>query len=167
MQRALTKPPESFRDLWALIGLAALALVLAGLALWLFTWSMSPAAGPSAPPSDPMAAISQAAFTDATGVRILRVFSTAGGGMIDVRYQVVDPDKAIIVHDTQNPPKLVNEATGQLIDRPFHDHSSKTQLRAGGTYQEILVNEGGVINPGDLITIFIGSDARLEHVPVQ
>lgn len=167
MQRTLTKPAETFRDLWALIGLAALAIVLAGLALWLFTRSMSPVAEPSAPSSDPMASISQTAFTDATGVRILRVFSTAGGGMIDVRYQVVDPDKAIIVHDTENPPKLMNEASEKIIDRPFHDHSSGTELRAGGTYQEILVNEGGVINPGDLITIFIGREARLDHVPVQ
>lgn len=166
MQTTVRKPAESFRDLWAVIGLAAGAVLLAGGVLWLFAWSMSSTAELPVP-SDPMVEIAQAAFTDVTGVRILRVFATAGGGMIDVRYQVIDPDKAIIIHDTQNPPQLMNEATGQLIDRPFHDHSSGTQLRAGGAYQEILVNEGGVIKPGDSVTIIIGGNARLEHVPVQ
>lgn len=166
MQHASTKPVTSFRDMWNLIGLASLALVLAGLILWLLTWPTFWTVQQPAP-SDPLAGIAQTAFTEATGIRILLVFSTAGGGMIDVRYQVIDPDKAVIIHDTQNPPRLMNETSQKTIERPFHDHSSRTELRVGGIYQEILVNEGGVIKPGDLITIFIGSDARLEHVPVQ
>ncbi len=166
MQITLTKQPESFRDLWGLIGLAGLALVLAGLTLWLFIRSTSPAAEPLSRQSDPLAGISQTAFTAETGVRILRVFSTAGGGMLDMRYQVVDPDKAIIIHNTQTPPKFVNEATGQVLDRPYHDHSSGTDLHAGVTYNEILVNEGGVINPDDLITVIVG-ESLLEHVIVQ
>ncbi len=164
--KALTQQPE-YRDLWGLIGLAGLAVLLVGLLIWLnLNWPRAVGSGNSSMGRDPMEGISQTAFTDETGIRIIRIFSTAGGGMIDLRYQVVDPDKAIIIHDSENPPVFINEATGQVIDRPYHDHSSRTTLRAGLTYNEILVNEGGVIKPGDLITVRIGQ-SRLEHVPVQ
>jgi hypothetical protein len=113
-----------------------------------------------------MANTSQTAFTEETGLRIVRVYSTAGGGMIDVRYQVVDPDKAILIHDLENPPALVNETTGQMINRPYHDHSSQTELHTGVTYNELLINQGGVIKPGDLVTLSVGA-VRLEHILVQ
>ncbi len=166
MQTTLTKQPEPYRDLWGLVSLAGVGVLLAGLVLWLLSSPGGVGLDSGSAEQDPMAGMSQTAFTEATGVRILRVNSTAGGGMIDMRYQVVDPDKAVIVHDTKNQPSLLNEATEQAIDRPFHDHSSRSQLRAGATYNEILVNESGVIKPGDRVTIFIGQ-ARLEHVVVQ
>jgi len=166
MATTLTKQPESYRDLWGLVGLASIVVLMAGLMVWLLSSPGTVGLGSSSPQAKSMAGISQTIFTEETGIRVLRAFSTAGGGMIDLRYQVIDPDKAIIVHDTKNPPALLNEATEQTIDRPFHDHSSQTQLRAGATYQEIIVNEGGVIKPGDLITVFIGQ-SRLEHVLVQ
>lgn len=165
MQRTITKPTESFRDLWTVIGLAAVAVGLAGLTVWLVYWSMSPANKP-ATPHDPMANISQTAFTETTGVRLVRVTTTAGGGMLDLRYQVVDPDKAGIVHDSDNPPTIVDEVTGQSASRPWMHHSSGRTLQAAVTYNELLLNPGGVVKSGSLITVVIGN-SRLEHVVVQ
>ncbi len=162
MQHSLTRPPESFRDLWDLVLLAILAVLLIGLLLWP-AWNWLERAGASL---DFPADAAQTAFTAETGLRVLRVFSTANGGMIDMRYQVTDPDKAIIIHDVDNPPRFMNEATGKIINRPYHDHSSGSTLKAGLSYNEILVNEGGVIQRGDRITIFVGQ-SRLEHIIVQ
>lgn len=162
MQNSLIRPPESFRDLWDLVLLAILAVLLIGLLLWpAWNWLGRRGGSPELPTDT-----AQTTFAAETGLRILRVFTTANGGMIDMRYQVTDPDKAIIIHNVDNPPRFVNEATGEVIDRPYHDHSSGSTLKAGQTYNEILVNEGGVIQRGDRITIFVGQ-SRLEHIVVQ
>ncbi|MCG3209504.1 MAG: hypothetical protein FOGNACKC_03131 [Anaerolineae bacterium] len=165
MQNTMTDPRESFSDLWSLILLTGVTLLLVGVALWMFSSQVDlvPNAGPA---QDPLAGISQTAFTAQTGIRLLRISFTAGGGMLDLRYQVVDPDKAVIVHDVDTPPTLVNNSTGQVIDRAYHDHSSKTPMRTGLTYNELVINEGRAIKPGDSVTLIIG-EARLENILVQ
>ncbi len=155
MQNTVTQPPRSFRDLWDLVLLAGLAVLLAGLALLaLITpgtldldrfW-----------PADPLSPEGQAAFTEVTGLRVLRVSRTAGGGMLELKYQVIDPDKAGIIHDTTNPPVIIDAATGQQLDRPYHDHSSGTEMHTGITYQELLVNVGGVVKAGSRVTVVVG-----------
>src|SRR3954470_8119129 len=42
------------------------------------------------------------------GVRIVRVSTTGAGGLLDLRYQVVDPQKAGGLHDADKPPALVD-----------------------------------------------------------
>ena len=164
MENMLPKQSESFRGLWGLVWLVGLVILVAGLILWLLIPSSivnSRSAGP-----DPMAQLSQTTFTEATGVRLVRVAVTAGGGMLDLRYQVVDPDKAVAVHDQKNPPTLVDEATGQTASRPWMHHSSSNPLHAAVTYNELMLNPSGVVKPGSLITVIIGG-SRLEHVVVQ
>jgi hypothetical protein len=136
--------------------LTSLALATAA-AIWLQL------AGSASPGFDRSSA-AQAAFEQETGIRVLRVAVTAGGGLVDFRYQVVDPDKALVVHD--DPPVLVDEKTGAVIDTPFMGHSHSGQPKAGHTYPVLLVNEQGLIGPGDTVTVVVG-DSRLEHVGVQ
>jgi hypothetical protein len=164
MENTLGKQPESFRanGRWSLALPVGLAL-LAALAVWMITSRyIVPGGRPAFSPLD----MPQSAFTEATGVRVTRVAVTAGGGMVDLRYQVIDPDKATVVHDRNRPPAIVDAATGQVVNRPWMQHSHASALRAGVTYYLILVNPGGVIKPGNTVSVVIG-DARLEHVPVQ
>ena len=107
----------------------------------------------------------QAIFEAETGIRIVWVAIAAGGGMVDLRYQILDPDKSLIVHDDDNPPTLIDEATGQILATPFHEHGFDL-LQTGVTYSELFVNGGGVLERGDTITITVG-DARLEQIMVQ
>ena len=165
MQDTFTKPSESYRDLWGLILLAGLAVFLAGVAVWMLS-SQIALAPLVRPDQGQLDGISQTEFTAETGVRVLRITFTAGGGMLDLRYQVVDPDKAVIMHDVDTPPILVNEDTGQILDRPYHEHSSDTLMRAGLTYNELIVNERRIIKPGNRMTLIAG-ESRLEHIPVQ
>ena len=107
----------------------------------------------------------QIAFAEATGIRILRVAIIGNGGMIDLRYQVVDPDKAVVVHDEENPPGFEVEATGQVINTPYHEHSIFDAHHAV-TYNELIMNPAGVLKRGDKISVLVGA-ARLENVVVQ
>ena len=105
-------------------------------------------------------------FEEKTGLRLIRVAVTAAGGMIDLRYQVLDPDKALIVHDQTRPPRLIDEATGRTLSRPWMAHAHKREQRMAVTYYQLLMNAGGMLKRGSLVTVVIG-DARLEHVVVQ
>ena len=53
--------------------------------------------------------VSAAGLLERSGVRVVRVAATGGGGLLDLRYQVVDPGKAAAIHDAETPPALVDE----------------------------------------------------------
>ncbi len=117
--------------------------------------------------TDPRAAaIAQAAFEEVTGVQILRVAITAGGGILDLRYRVLDPDKAIVVHDKDNPPAIIHEASNRTANRPFMHHKKARDMHLAVTYYELLLNPGEIVKPGDPVTVVLGG-AKLEHVIVQ
>ncbi|HWQ14412.1 MAG TPA: hypothetical protein VNL77_16550 [Roseiflexaceae bacterium] len=165
MQDILTPPPEPLQPdgQRRLAPPLALAL-LAGLAAWLIVARLTPGAG--RPPYDALDDRAQSAFIAATGVRVMRVAVTAGGGMVDLRYQVIDPAKAAVIHDLDRPPAVVDEATGQVISQPWMQHAHAGEIHAGVTYYMLLVNPKGVITPGSRVSVVIG-DARLEHVVAQ
>lgn len=160
MQNSITKQPAEYRDLWELVLLVAVAVALIGLALWMafsqFTLTLSQGSSRDA---------DYDAFTEETGIRIVGVGVTAGGGILDLRYQVVNPDKAVIVHDDENPPSFVIEDTGQIINTPYHEHS-EFDAHTAVTYHELIMNPGGVLKRGSEISVLIG-ESRLEHVIIQ
>lgn len=133
-------------------------VVLAGIAVWML-WSiyLEQPADSSLP--------DQAAFEDETGIRILRVVMIAAGGLVDLQYQVLDPDKSLVVHDDENPPTLINEEDGRVLNIPFHEHGFQ-ELHTARTYRLHIMNADNVLQRGDTVTILIG-DARLEHIAVQ
>ena len=101
------------------------------------------------------------------GIDITMIGVTAAGGLIDFRYQVVDPDKAnAVVHDLRLFPKLVVEDTGVTLALRSLPHSHRRVLELGGTYFFLLPNANNAIHARSLVTLVIG-DARLEHVVAQ
>jgi len=101
------------------------------------------------------------------GVRLLNVALTGNDGLIDVRYQVVDPYKALGLHDADSTPALIDEATGAILDRPgLHSDHKVRSLRPGGTYYLLYQNNGGLLKPGSRITLKIG-EVLLRHITVQ
>lgn len=155
--------PQHFTD-FQRMALLALMLLVTGVVLWFAIPRLAGLGGAGAVPS--MDSVPQAAFIEATGARLVRVALIAEDGIVDVRYQVVDPDKAVIFHNDEKPLRLIDEATGRIIGTPWHDHSHTGDFTAGVTYYQLLVNAGGVLKRGSLVTVMIG-DVRLEHVPVQ
>jgi hypothetical protein len=137
---------------------------MAGLAVWL--------PRPAAPVKDPVPAswrrpaVSAADLADRSGVRITRVAVSGDGGLVDVRYQVVDPARAHAVHAEGTPPALVDQATGLVLNRLLMGHSHTGALTPAVTYYLVFENPGGWIRRGGTVTVLLG-DAQVEDVPVS
>ncbi|MBI5566323.1 MAG: hypothetical protein HY870_15600, partial [Chloroflexi bacterium] len=57
--------------------------------------------------------LATAALEERWGIRIVRTTVTADGGLIDLRYQVIDPTRALgMLDDLARMPKLIHEASG-------------------------------------------------------
>lgn len=114
--------------------------------------------------------VSPAVFEEQTGIRIVRVATVGGGGLVDVRFQVLDPDKAIAVHDGESPLVLVDEDGGEVVSTAFHGRHSggttQTGLNPAATYYLLFSNSSRTLERGDRASVLLG-DVRLEHVLVQ
>ena len=142
-------------------------VVVAGLALALAVtaalWSMSSrAAEPLAPAAEGLMQPGLAA----AGVRLERVGVAAGGGMVDVRFQVIDLQRAESIHgDGGEIVAVVHEPTGIRLDQPWMGHGHG-EFHAGSTYSSLLLNPGGLVQRGDLVTVVLGDGAQA-HVRVE
>lgn len=138
----------------AVVLVAALALGVVG------------APGPRATVRPLPPAVSAAGLLERSGVRVVRVAASGGGGLLDLRFQVVDPDRAVAVHDAETPPALVDERTGGVIAGLLMGHSHHGRLKAGLTYYLVFDNPGSLVRRGDRVSVVLGP-ARLEHVAVR
>lgn len=101
------------------------------------------------------------------GIDVTLVGTSAAGGLVDFRYQVVDPNKANpLIHDVDLLPKIVVEDTGATLGLANLPHNHGTDLELGGHYFFLLANANNALKPGTLVTVVIG-DTRLEHIVVQ
>lgn len=99
------------------------------------------------------------------GIDVNLIGVTAAGGLIEFRYQVVDPDKADqMINDPDLLPVLVIEETGETLVISTPHHTSELEL--GGTYFFLLANAHNALHDGSLVTLVLG-DARIEHVQVE
>ena len=155
----------------------ALVVGLATLGVWLATaLRANPGAvAPTSAPAEPTAVIplalqrpivTEEGLVEKSGVRIVYVALTGGGGLIDLRYQVVDPDKANAVHDEKYPPTLVDEATGLVVNSLLMGHSHTGTFNAGQTYYMIFENPGNIVQSGNKVSVLLG-DAEVDHVEVK
>ena len=152
-------------------GFLAGVLIAAGiwtLALWLQHSSAGPSAAPGAapPPAWQRPAVSASGLAERSGVRLIRVAVTAGGGLLDLRYQVVDPNKAAAVHEARTPPAIIDERTGLVLNRLLMGHAHHGQLKAAVSYYLIFENTGNWVRRGSEVTVLLG-DAQVEHVVVK
>jgi hypothetical protein len=121
------------------------------------------------------------AIEAAWGLRFTAVLLEADRGMIDLRYQVVDPAKSGRIHGGKNSstdprtqlanmPNVVLESSGKKIGASsammhFEHFHFQTEL-LGSTYSMIYGNSGGLLNVGDKVTIQMADGIKLEHIVV-
>ena len=139
------------------------ALVLAAIAAYNLSHRSGTAA---ARPHAAAPLVSNAEFQRRTGVRIVRVTATAAGGLVDLRYQVLDANAADSIHDPDTPPEMVDERTHVVVNDLFMGHSHHGQLKVAHTYYLIFNNPGNLLQAGTRVTVQLGA-ARTAHVPVQ
>jgi hypothetical protein len=151
-----------------ILGLAAGAglVVGVGLLVFLLTRPSSAPAPKVEAAASPVRVLSPPAFETATGVRITQVTVTGGGGIVDLRYQVLDPDKAGAVHSPESPPLMIDERNGVTASELVMNHAHRGVLKAGVTYYLLFYNPGNLVLRGDSVTVQLG-EARQAHVPVR
>jgi hypothetical protein len=163
-RRGRFRPPGRVRIAGFLVGVLV-AAGIGALALWLPQRSNGQTSA-EPPPQWQRPAVSASGLAERSGVRLIRVAVTGGGGLLDLRYQVVDPSKAVAVHEAKTPPALIDERTGLVDNRLLMGHAHHGQLKAAVSYYLIFENTGNWVRRGSEVTVLLG-DARLEHVIVK
>lgn len=142
-----------------LIPLALVVILVGALIGVRAVTTSSGAARSAAMPTSP-------AIEDRYGVRISMVGATADGGLVDFRFVVVDPDKALaMLQDESKLPVMVAEDSGTLVNSAAL-MIAKHALNPGATYFLLYRNTQGALKHGTPITVKFG-DLKLEHVMVQ
>jgi hypothetical protein len=139
-----------------LLTLGLVALVGAGLAGWSLKAREAQVWIPGTMPNS-------SEMEDKFGVRFSFLAVTADGGMVELRYRVVDDGKAAnFGHFTETAPMLVSEDSGKIVDvtiMGLHNH----RVEPGRTYYVLYRNTASAIQSGRPVTIAVG-DLKLEHV---
>jgi len=152
------------RLLGALTGVVL--VVVAGLVLWLHQGSSGDTKADSfVPLALERPVVSAAGLAERSGVKITYVALTGGGGLVDLRYQVFDPDKANALHDKRTPPVLVDERTGVVVHQLLMDHAHHGEHKVGVKYYLVFNNPGNLVRRGSMVTVLLGN-AEVQHVVV-
>jgi hypothetical protein len=123
------------------------------------------AAVPGVAPGDPDAArvVSAADLADEYGIRITLVAVTADGGLVDLRFNVLDSVKAAhLIHDAAQMPALYVESSHTVLRAP-RPMAHKMTLLDGATYFVLYPNSGGAVQPGTEVSVVV-DDIRLPPV---
>jgi hypothetical protein len=101
------------------------------------------------------------------GVRFIAVDVTSAGGMIQIRYQVLDSAKTEAIHTQEATPTVIDGSGIEynLPGIPGHSHIGPVK-KAGTTDFVLLANAKGGVKSGTTVTIRIG-DLELRGVSVN
>ena len=105
------------------------------------------------------------AIADRLGIRITKVVVTADGGLVDLRYQVIDPDKAVFLFDNLDVVPMMIAPNGEVIRLESLPH--RHDVYAGLAYFILYRNAKNSVQPGSQVTVVVGDDLYLEHVAVE
>lgn len=170
-----TDPVPPSRGRFRLLGPVTIGGFVAGVllacALAVFAWWLPQRAGGQdetvAPPVEwQRTSVSESELPARSGVRLVRVAVTGGGGLLDLRFQVVDPNRAAAVHEPETPPAIVDERTGLVFSRLLMNHEHSGEFKPALTYYLIFENTGNWVRRGTEVTVLLGA-AQVEHVVVQ
>ena len=153
------------RVLGAITGVVLAALV-ASVVLWITRGGSTAAKDTKVPAVWKRPVVSAAGLAARSGVKITQVAVTGAGGLVDLRYQVVDPDAANALHDPSTPPAVVDERSGLVVHELLMSHSHTGTFKAGVTYYLVFNNPGNWIHRGSKVVVLLGN-AQVEDVVVR
>jgi hypothetical protein len=144
------------------------AIVAAAVALWVWHASTggADATDSRVPASWARPVVDADRLGQASGVEITRVAVTGDGGLVDLRFKVVDPDRANALHDAGTPPAVVDEQSGLVVHSLLMNHAHSGAFKAGVTYYLVFENPGNWVRRGSRVTVLLGN-AQVEHVTVK
>ena len=102
-----------------------------------------------------------ATLEDHWGIQVAGIRLSMGNSIVDLRYKILDPDKAAQLGNGKTPAYIIDRATGKKLVMPtppkegaFPPTSQK--LLPGKTYFSMVSNQGGVLKSGSQVTVVIG-----------
>lgn len=94
------------------------------------------------------------------GIRILSLRPTAAGSMLDMRFQVVNPEKARPILDKDKKAFLLDQASGKALPVPVTKAGSWRQTtskpEAGRVYFVLFGNPNKLVKENSKVTVVIG-----------
>jgi hypothetical protein len=88
------------------------------------------------------------------GVRLTQVAVTGGGGLVDLRFTIVDPARARpLFHDHGALPRLVAEGSGLALDAPSHGAMHNVRMQKNAACFLLYPNTRGAIQPGTKVAV--------------
>lgn len=152
MQSTMTKFIYRQPPFLKIVIIALLLVILAGAGYYAFAFPRVPV-------------ISSQAFEEKYGIRVGLVAVTAAGGMLDVRLQITDGQKArALLQTPANFPVLL--AAGKTLVVPADTRPSLPDFSSPSNYYLLFPNAAGAVHRGDLVSIRFG-DLVLESIPAQ
>jgi hypothetical protein len=154
------------RILGVLTGIALIAGLT--LAVWIIrgTSSEAPKKSTEIEVAWGRTAVDAAGLAQRSGVRITQVALTGGGGLVDLRFQVLDPNLANALHDAKTPPAVVDEQSGLVVHDLLMNHAHSAAFKAGVTYYLVFENPNNWIRRGSEVTVLLGG-TEVHHMVVR
>lgn len=104
------------------------------------------------------------------GIKIVSLRPTAGGQMLDLRFQVIDPEKAKPVLDKNKKAYILDSKTGKTLPVPVTKAGSMRQAtlkpEAGRIYFILFSNPNRMVKEGGNVSLLIG-DFRKDGIIVD
>ena len=104
------------------------------------------------------------------GIKIVSLRPTAGGQMLDLRFQVIDPEKAKAVLDKNKKAYLLDGKTGKTLPVPVTKAGPMRQAtlkpEAGRIYFILFSNPNRIAKEGNSVSLLIG-DFRKDDIVVD
>jgi hypothetical protein len=96
----------------------------------------------------------------AWGVRFTSLTVTADGGIVDLRFVVLDPSRATaLMADKETAPRVAVESDGEVVMSPTM--ALHRGLKPGRTYFLLYRNTGGLVRSGHEVSI-LAADLRID-----
>ena len=100
----------------------------------------------------------------------MQAHQTNAGNLIRFSYRVVDTNKARVLIDKAATPLMVSPRTKVALQVPVMDKvgplRQSTELETGKTYWMVFSNKGGLVKPGDHVSVLVGK-FRVDGLVVQ
>jgi hypothetical protein len=98
---------------------------------------------------------------DRWGIQVSAVRLSMADAIVDLRYKVIDPEKAVRLADGKTQAQLVERSTGKklIMPRPPKEGAfppTSNKLIAGKTYFATVANRGGILRSGSQVDVMIG-----------
>lgn len=158
MMKATLTTAQPRLNKFAIIAIILIVLVLGGL----FTYINLQMRTASSLPQTTQ--ISLSTLEENYGLRVDLIGVTAAGGLVDLRFKVLDAEKAKkLLKDSKSLPQLVVADSGAILNTSEDSQSQEMKLENDGNLFLLFPNAGNALKPGSPVMVRFG-DISLEPI---